>query len=165
MPCYWLRGTGLPLWSGHRAAPVGWMLQSYQDSAPCKANAHMPVLAFSKGPWTTLIPPHPHNHISGNKTTAQARGTLIAECTTDSSLTPSLCSCCCSIGQVKLLQGGDCGFVTWFWDLNFPGISLPWVPAPSLKSDAYKLDSLQRLEAELMPRSLSENEIWTLFYF
>lgn len=148
MPFYWLRWTGLSLWSGHRAAAV-----VTEGEHSCAAANLLPRWTCSPLQRTldnpdTSSPSRPRllwkeNKYPGQEGTAELRWHL--KCFTGSSSIPGFLFLLAFCRPAQTAPGTTPFFVTRFWVTNFWDISLPWALTPSLKSDAYKLDCLQRL--------------------
>lgn len=124
MPFSWLRGTGLPLWSGHQALAVV-LTVCHHNCATCKPSPQRNVLAFSKGLWTALIPPslsRPRLLWKENKYTGQegiAELPWFPKHITDNSPVPVFLFLLPSSRPARTAPGMIPFFVTLFWVSNF----------------------------------------------
>lgn len=113
MPFYWLKGTGLPLWSGHQATAVVLTAQRFittvQPANPVPRCMRWPSPKDSNP--DTCSPSHPR--LLWKQTNTQARRELQSYSgfpSVSQTTLPSLSfySCCCSTAQLEQLQGGCC---------------------------------------------------------
>lgn len=151
MPFYWLKGTGLPLWSGHQAMAVVLTARRFittmQPANPIPRCTRWPSPKDSGQPWylltlTSKTPLEANTH-TGQEGIAELL--WFPKYITDNSPIPVFLFLLLFYSPVRTAPGRMLFFVRWFGESNFPDTSLPWAPTPSLKRAAYKLGSLQRL--------------------
>ena len=149
MPFYWPRGTGLPPWSGHQTMAVVltvWsVITTVQPANPVPRCMCWPSPKDSGQLWylltlTSKTPLEGKHRPGGN-----CRATLVSQVYHRQLPDPCLFIPAAVLQASSNSSREDTVLCHVILGVKFSRYITPLAPTPSLKSDAYKLDSLQRL--------------------